>query len=239
MRKKSHISLARYLVRELSMDSLMKHRKAFCFGSILPDLNPGMIQNPHEYATSYEMLKGKIQSIAHNENSRFIKERVLWRQIGVVMHYLADYFTLPHNSFYEGNLKDHCQYEKQMKHWMRRYVRTPEAMMLFRQQRAAAKQLDSLEMLFAYIEAAHESYSRQSQIHTVEDDCRWILTVCTSVLFYFVNSGDTVLRSFLRLIGNFERLFGWFLLEHVACLQNIQKNCVFGKKSENLLWKRR
>lgn len=237
MRKKSHISLARYLVRELRLDSLTKHRTAFCFGSILPDLNPGMIQNPHEYITSYESLKEKIQAIAHGESSCFQKERVLWRRIGVVMHYLADYFTLPHNSFYEGNLKDHCQYEKQMKLWMRRYVHTPEAMMLFRQQKAAAEQIDSLEKLFDYIETAHAEYSRQSQIHTVEDDCRWILSVCASVLLYFVNSGDVVLRSFLSHMRNFLQPVRFVPLESVAFLRNIQKNRVFGKKSENLLWK--
>ncbi len=60
------------------------------------------------------------------------KERVLFRRMGVVMHYLADYFTFPHNVTYGGSLKDHCLYERDMKYALRSYVRTSEAQQIFR-----------------------------------------------------------------------------------------------------------
>ena len=37
MRKKSHISLATYLIGELESEQLDRHKKAFYLGSILPD----------------------------------------------------------------------------------------------------------------------------------------------------------------------------------------------------------
>ena len=37
--------------------------------------------------------------------------------LGVIIHYIADYFTFPHNDHYPGNVKDHCYYERDLKFW--------------------------------------------------------------------------------------------------------------------------
>ena len=48
MRKKSHISLARYLVRNLDDGDLRKHKLSFYIGSILPDCKPSFLYKKHE-----------------------------------------------------------------------------------------------------------------------------------------------------------------------------------------------
>ena len=111
MRKKSHISLAGYLIGELESEQLDRHKKAFYFGSILPDLTPKMFAVPHEFQTSYRELQEKVLGLIAYVQTGEGKERVVWRRLGVVMHYLADYFTFPHNTVFDGNLKDHCLYE--------------------------------------------------------------------------------------------------------------------------------
>lgn len=88
------------------------------------------------------------------------KERVLFRRMGVVMHYLADYFTFPHNVTYGGSLKDHCLYERDMKHALRSYVRTSEAQQIFRLQQMRQGQIRTANELFAYIERMHRDYLR-------------------------------------------------------------------------------
>ena len=40
MRKKSHISLARYMVENLKDEELKHHKFSFYLGSILPDIKP-------------------------------------------------------------------------------------------------------------------------------------------------------------------------------------------------------
>lgn len=47
--------------------------------------------------------------------------------LGQISHYLADYFTYPHNKIYPGSLKDHCSYEEKLKRDLRRYIRTDAA----------------------------------------------------------------------------------------------------------------
>lgn len=184
MRKKSHISLAGYLVRELQMEELEQHKKAFYLGSILPDLTPKMLTSPHEFDTSFEKLQESICDLVAGAEDEECKDRVLWRRIGVIMHYLADYFTFPHNVSFDGSLKDHCLYERDMKYQLREYVRTREAEQIFRSQRHQGKRLHSMEELFRYIERTHRAYMRKE--HSVADDCRWIIELCSRVLISIV-----------------------------------------------------
>lgn len=182
MRKKSHISLAGCLVRGLELEELRQHRKAFCLGSILPDLNPRMLTVPHEYDGTYGPLKDMVRQTLCDAAARgWESERVFWRRAGVIMHYLADYFTYPHNTSFAGNLRDHCAYENRMKHCMRVLVRMPKGREIFREGRQIAEGIGSCAELFAYISRSHRAYLRERR-HTPESDCERILLLCAAAL---------------------------------------------------------
>lgn len=185
MRKKSHISLAMYLVRELKLEGLEKHKKAFCLGSILPDLTPKMVTSPHEFESTYGDLQDFIRYIFTEGIDNEWKERVLWRRLGVVLHYMADYFTFPHNTSFEGTLTDHCMYESEMKYYLRAYVWTSEARRIFQEAGRRAKGITSLDALFAYVEASHRRYMKEER-HSAEADCRQILAVCATAFVVLV-----------------------------------------------------
>lgn len=178
MRKKSHISLAMYLVRELKLEGLIRHKKAFCLGAILPDLTPKMITSPHEFETSYDKMQDFVRDIFRDGAENEWKERVLWRRIGVALHYMADYFTFPHNTSFDGSLKDHCMYESEMKYYLRDFVQTPEAGRIFREARRRAAGLGNLEALFAYVKKRHCAYMQRP--HSVENDCYEIVMLCST-----------------------------------------------------------
>ena len=42
------------------------------------------------------------------------RERVFWRRLGEIFHYIADYFTFPHNKTFTGSLVEHNSYEKEL-----------------------------------------------------------------------------------------------------------------------------
>ena len=192
MRKKSHIALARYLVRNSYSLDLFQHKKAFYFGSIQPDLNPGMISAPHEFESSYTELKNMILELIEGvhggqDSSSF------WRNLGIVLHYIADYFTFPHNSNYGGSLKDHCLHERDMKHFLRYFIQTPEAAWILNRQKYKRGRAETPAELFGYIEEAHRCYLRRS--HSVEDDCRWIVELCSysmESLLYMADQAERV-----------------------------------------------
>ena len=127
MRKKSHILVARYLADQMpATKSLQSHRKAFCLGSILPDIKPSFLTKKHEYFGTFEEIQGKMKALIDNDPKES-KERVYWRRFGEVMHYMADYFTFPHNKNFTGNLYEHNKYEKHLKNHLKRYIESGAA----------------------------------------------------------------------------------------------------------------
>ena len=185
MRKKSHILVARYLADQMPVEkSLQSHRKAFCLGSILPDIKPSFLTKKHEYFGTFEEIQEKMKALVETSPWES-KERVYWRRFGEVMHYMADYFTFPHNTVFDGNLKDHCLYERDMKHAMRAYIHTGDARNIFQAQRMRKGQITDIAQLFDYIEKTHQTYL--GAVHNVADDCRWIVEMCSWALIGLVN----------------------------------------------------
>lgn len=69
MRKKSHISLARYVVNALDDEELRKHKFAFYVGSILPDIKPSFIYRRHEMDGTFADLKRHIERLSEGRKS--------------------------------------------------------------------------------------------------------------------------------------------------------------------------
>ena len=73
MRKKSHILVARYLADQMSVEeSLQSHRKAFCLGSILPDIKPSFLTRKHEYFGTFEEIQQKMRQLVEDVYKRQI-----------------------------------------------------------------------------------------------------------------------------------------------------------------------
>ena len=127
MRKKSHISLARYIVNSLDDKELKKHRFSFYIGSVLPDIKPSFIYKRHEINGTFPYVKKHIARLSEGQKVMNKKNRKYYRDLGQVSHYLADYFTFPHNKIYPGGFKDHCSYEERLKRDLRSYIKSGEA----------------------------------------------------------------------------------------------------------------
>ena len=176
LRKKSHILLARYLADQMSAaSSLQSHRKAFCLGSILPDIRPSFITKRHEYFTTFDQVKESMRRLAVTTPEQS-NERVYWRRFGEVIHYRADYFTFPHNKTYTGNLAAHNSYEAELKNRLRECILSGAA----DSQLEEAKQFESFEELVEYIRERHAYYLESPRC--IADDIRFILRVCYQVV---------------------------------------------------------
>ena len=176
MRKKSHILLARYLADQLTVDeSLQSHGKAFCLGSILPDIRPSFVVKKHEYFSTFGEIQEKmLQLVEHGPLEG--KERVYWRNFGEVLHYVADYFTFPHNRTYTGSLYEHSQYEKILKQRLKICIKSGAAgAYVFRD-----VYFKNLEELTEFIQVSHTSYLRKKR--NITEDIQYILMVCYQVI---------------------------------------------------------
>lgn len=176
MRKKSHISLAIGLMDNLQIQDTVNHKFTFCFGSILPDCKPSFLTTPHNFQKTFENVKEKIEKFLENiENMQNFGYRACIR-LGEIIHYIADYFTFPHNDHYDGNLKDHCFYENDLKFALRRYLVSGEVIAL----RKNIRVYETKEELFDFIENTHRKYMEKKS--EVLEDCRYIVQVCMEVV---------------------------------------------------------
>ncbi len=175
MRKKSHISLAWYLMNSEGMGVLKCHKGSFYMGSILPDCVPSFLVRRHTIEDSFEVLKKELQKLVSHFDPEKGVSSYLCRHLGVITHYVSDYFTFPHNANYPGNLKDHCIYEKELKKELRSYVHSPEAV-----RSRGDEPLHSLEDILAFIQRMHDSYKAAESI--VKRDCQYIISLCHKVV---------------------------------------------------------
>ena len=172
MRKKSHISLARYLVQNLDDRNLKKHKLAFYLGSILPDCKPSFVYKKHEITGTFEDVKREIRKLSSDYEKKYKRQKSkYYRNLGQVTHYLADYFTFPHNKIYPGNLKDHCVYEEELKRKLRSYLKSPEV----KKDKKLVVDLKTPEALIEFIQKSHDDYLRRK--NCVEDDIHSIVAL--------------------------------------------------------------
>lgn len=183
MRKKSHISVARYIVSDLgNMEiGLVEHKKAFYLGNILPDCKPSFFTTKHEIEGTFDKFCEDLHTLFEKYDLLDFNARAFYRDLGQLIHYLADYFTFPHNKIYDGSLKDHCAYEKQLKLTMNEYLASGEVQLNV----AAGMRVRSLEELTEYVLNVHKEYLEDT--HTVEEDCRYIVSICHSFVVTVIN----------------------------------------------------
>lgn len=177
MRKKSHISLARYIVYNLEEAELLKHRKAFYLGSILPDCKPSFLTTRHEFHGTFEKMKQEINRLTTNYTETNFNFRAFCRDLGQIIHYIADYFTFPHNITYDGSLKDHCMYEKDLKFALLDYIKNGEAEKRTRKMH----NFETPEALCSFISESHNEYLKVKR--TIQEDCKYIVSLCHTVAY--------------------------------------------------------
>ena len=172
VRKKSHILLARYLADQMPANESL-HRKAFCLGNILPDIQPSFVTKRHEYFGTFDEVQGKIRRLV--QSGAGYNDRVFWRRSGEVMHYIADYFTFPHNKTFDGTLYQHNTYEKHLKNELKAFVLEGKADVYTEKE----IHFETLNQLLQYIKEHHRRYLNCKR--NIDDDIHYILTVCYQV----------------------------------------------------------
>lgn len=185
MRKKSHISLARYMVNSLGDEELRQHKFSFYLGSILPDIKPSFLYRKHEMNGTFPSISRHIRRLSEGQKVIEKSGRKYYMDLGQISHYLADYFTFPHNAIYPGSLKDHCSYEEELKKDLRTYLKSGEAARHHGLKLAGEwtppgsgvreDGFPDADAICHYIKEAHEEYLDRK--HTVKDDIEHIVEI--------------------------------------------------------------
>ena len=186
MRKKSHISLAKHIVQISDIKNFDEHKKAFYIGSILPDCKPSFLTKRHEITGTFDLVEKGMYKLTQGYHRMDELSTMYFTKLGEVMHYIADYFTFPHNKEYPGTMKQHCVYEGQLKHKLREYIGNLNERDMKRWW--SGLQLDDLNRFTSvadicdFLKEEHRQYIRRGT-HSVEEDCKYIVGICSKVAF--------------------------------------------------------
>lgn len=185
MRKKSHISLAKHIVNISGMKAFDKHKKAFYFGSILPDCKPSFLTKPHEINGTFHYVSQRIEQLTSGYSNVGELSTAYFTRLGEVVHYIADYFTFPHNKEYFGSVKQHCIYEGKLKHKLREYIKDiSEGDFKKWRNNLAIEELshfNSVADICNFLKEEHRRYIRRGS-HSVEEDCKYIVGICSKIV---------------------------------------------------------
>lgn len=187
MNIKDHKNLAQWLIANKETEAPISgiERVAFILGNMEPDMNPltyfrGFFchtrMRGHNYENALKKVRKLLAGIEKKAGAAKSRKRGRIGQFflaGVLMHYVADAFTWPHNEAYGGSLKDHVIYEVNMHQiWKSGIVRVPCR---------AVWNANDMQEETAFV-SAFEYFVRQHERYLVsrcrmQDDLEYILRV--------------------------------------------------------------
>ena len=110
----THMIFADEIYKSIDYELKLKLKKgSFKYGNVRPDISRLAINIPHTINESFLYVINEInQLISDVTNTRQMGSREFARRLGVINHYLADYFCLAHNkNIMDEGLVRHIIYE--------------------------------------------------------------------------------------------------------------------------------
>ena len=109
MRLGIHHKVGKKVYSELKDLTCHVNERLFLLGNIFPDINQSYLWRRHEYQHSREYIRKKIETLKK-------RPKLFSFHLGVLTHYICDYFCYSHSSGYSKGLINHMIYEIQQKH---------------------------------------------------------------------------------------------------------------------------
>lgn len=108
----THIKLAKYIYHIFKEQyGINLSKKNLIYGSIKPDFMKNKV--PHYIDKSIDYMDTEIERLIFDASNIGIKS--FSRRLGMIMHYISDYFCRAHNtSYYRNNMMEHLRYEKRL-----------------------------------------------------------------------------------------------------------------------------
>jgi len=99
-------------------------RKRLVWGSVKPDCSALFVTHPHFWKLSKRYIKKQITRLCRSTRDAAKKNRDFSEKLGVVLHYIADFFTSVHN-LPSITLRSHIAFEDRLYEMFVQYV-TPQ-----------------------------------------------------------------------------------------------------------------
>lgn len=175
MIKISHVRLSTFITDNVTQ--LKEYKKSVIIGGLLPDCVPSFVYRRHTI--------DKTMHIVENELAKLEKctelNAYFCRHIGIITHYLSDYFTLPHNKIHVGLIDSHAKYEKRLNREFKKYIENIDAV--------GEIYIKDIGDVIKYIRETHKTYldSILKNGESTINDCINIVMVNISIIIHLVS----------------------------------------------------
>lgn len=93
--------------------------KSLLYGSVAPDLHPSMLVMDHDMEGSFELVKNHIEWLKSCSLPVTKREKKVFSfRLGIVIHFVTDYFCQAHNEKRYKNMLLHFVYEHKLKNFI-------------------------------------------------------------------------------------------------------------------------
>ena len=128
MKSASHHAMGHLLYEALTSQGVLLDQELFVLGNMLPDYLPELILNPHFTLKCQREIHIFTEALAGQPVSRgesLPPEYAL--RLGILCHYLTDYFTFAHTPEFRLGLKEHGSYEQRLNDYFRAHYTQEES----------------------------------------------------------------------------------------------------------------
>lgn len=221
MKKASHHAMGHLLHQALEQEGIHLDRDLFVLGNLLPDYMPEIILLPH-FSSRCQCeidLFTEVLAAHHIPRDEEIPSEYALR-LGILCHYITDYFCFPHNQEFGRNLKKHDSYERELDAYFRAHYTVAQCRLV----NCAASPCSCAKDVAQNVFSAKERYLAARRGYAT--DVRFAFTTCLNAL-----------RSLLALSESTEQIccaysrFSPFAAEKYAFKSNIRRRMIIPRRA--------
>lgn len=185
MNTSTHIKIAKRVLQLLESELNIKlDKRSFIWGNIKPDVSPLIVMALHSKHTAMDFVKSETANLLKmKNNSGNIFSREFSTRLGVIAHYLSDFFCYAHLASYRENMFKHCIYEHRLAKYYKHF-----ADLVFKEASGKYRIFNyNFKMIFRYIDRLHEEFTGMGNYEPFQSDMEFALRVSASFCISFAS----------------------------------------------------
>ena len=127
-----HLMFAYHVRKIIKKDIGIKlNLLGYMVGNVLPDIRARFNSQPHYIDASLKYVVKSSQRLINNDERLSRDSYQFSKRMGIINHYLSDFFCYPHQAYYNEGLRRHMTYEFKMLAKYRRGLRRAKRDLIF------------------------------------------------------------------------------------------------------------
>ncbi len=163
------------------------NKQSIIYGSIKPDITPSLARLDHFKPQTFNLIMNEIHKLSHyplsinNESIKYFST-----QIGIVTHFIADFFCVPHNDrvkYRKATIINHMIYENNLHRLFKQYNGNFKDNLIITKNHFNVDNY-SAHIIKSVIDELHDDYSKRTE--SLENDLMSSLQATSVVGLYIV-----------------------------------------------------